>query len=63
MSRYQRARRLAFWRGFSLVLLLITGFAGCSSLSGQWTAEQPATGYGVSNAHTAKAQGASSLRP
>lgn len=39
MTRYQRAKRLAFWRGFFLVLLLITGFAGCSSLSGYITAE------------------------
>jgi hypothetical protein len=39
MTRYQRARRYAFWRGFLFVLFLITGFAGCSSLSGHVTAE------------------------
>lgn len=39
MTRYQRAKRLAFWRGFFLVMFLITGFAGCSSLSGYVTTE------------------------
>lgn len=42
-SRYQQAKRWSYWRGFFITLALITGFAGCSSLSGYVTAEQPAT--------------------
>ena len=37
-SRYQQAKRWSYWRGFFITLALITGFAGCSSLSGYVTA-------------------------
>lgn len=45
MTRYQRARRFAFWRGLFAALALFTGLLVVISLGGQITAEQPATAY------------------
>lgn len=43
MTRYQRARRYAFWRGFIIALFIFTGWIGLSAWGGYITAEQPAT--------------------
>lgn len=33
MTRYQRARRLAYWRGFALSLLVFTAWVGALGLA------------------------------
>lgn len=45
MTRYQRAKRFAFWRGLFVALALFTGLLVAISYGGQITAEQPATSY------------------
>jgi len=37
MTRYQRARRLAFWRGFLITLTFLTAWAYLSGLAGSIT--------------------------
>lgn len=41
MTRYQKARRLAFWRGLAIALLVFTAWIGALSWAGHITAEQP----------------------
>ncbi len=35
MTRYQRARRIAFWRGLVIALLVFTGWIYASALAGR----------------------------
>jgi len=37
MTRYQRAKRYAFWRGFALALAVFTGWIYLSTLAGEVT--------------------------
>jgi len=37
MTRYQRAKRYAFWRGFALALAVFTGWVYLSALAGEIT--------------------------
>lgn len=40
-SKYQRARRYAFWRGLAIALALFTAWMGAIGYAGMITAEQP----------------------
>ena len=37
MTRYQRAKRYAFWRGFAIALAVFTGWICLSALAGKIT--------------------------
>lgn len=43
MTRYQRAKRYAFWRGLIIALVVMTAYCGALSWSGEITAEHPTT--------------------
>lgn len=43
MTRCQRAKRYAFWRGMILALVVFTGYCFILSWSGEMTAEHPTT--------------------
>jgi hypothetical protein len=43
MTRYQRAKRYAFWRGLVIAAIAYTAYIGALSWSGEITAEGPTT--------------------